>query len=155
MFNYLERKTEKRIFYSYLHHFDLTQEQLGPKVSRLLLNEIYRQSNVVSKRFGEPLAVVSRNIISAAAWGVIYCLLGANRMVEMRPDYWEIVDEVEMELMQSYTRSDSDFTIYREIYAILAEHNLCHPEVTALIEACMLTRSADLAFKLPVSAAGS
>jgi hypothetical protein len=139
MFNYLERKTEKRIFYSYLHRFELTQEHLSAKVSRLLLSEINRHSRIISKRFDEPLSSVSRNVISAAAWGTIYCLLGATRMIELRPDYREISDKVELELMLSFTEMDSDDSIYRDIFSILAEYGLCHSEVTALIEACMVS----------------
>ncbi len=155
MLNYLERKTEKRIFYSYLHRFELTQEHLGPKVSRLLLSEIYRHSKIISKRFHEPVSSVSRNVISAAAWGTIYCLLGVTRMIELRPDYREIADEVELELMLSYTEMESEDSIYREIFSILSEYGLCHAEVTALIEACMLSHGEGQDFIIQVSAAGA
>ncbi|MEJ2452924.1 MAG: hypothetical protein P8103_02030 [Candidatus Thiodiazotropha sp.] len=155
MLNYLERKTEKRIFYSYLHRFELTQEHLSPKASRLLLSEIYRHSRIISKRFDEPLSSVSRNVISAAAWGTIYCLMGATRMIELRPDYREIVDEVELELMLSYTETESEATIYRDIFSILSENGLCHSEVSALIEACMLSHAEGQVFENQVSAAGA
>lgn len=141
MFSFVERNSEKRIFYSYLYRFELTQEHLGTKVSRLLLNEVYQYSRSVSRQFGEPVASVSRNIISAAAWGTIYCLLGSSRMIEMRPDYRDIADEVELELLILYTESEMAGTIYHRIFSILDEHDLCHPEVTALIEACMTRNS--------------
>lgn len=137
MFNYLEKKTEKRIFFSYLHRFGLTQEQLSPKATRMILDDIFDQANTVSRRFREPLASVSGNIISTAAWGTIYCLLGPTRMIEIEPNYRDIADEVELELVISCTSNDPENTIYRQVFAILSEHALCHPEVTALIEACV------------------
>ena len=140
MFNYLERKTEKRIFFSYLQRFGLTQEHLSPKATRMLLGDIFEQANTVSRRFHEPLASVSGNIISTAAWGTIYCLLGPTRMIELEPHYQDIVDEVEMELVISCTSSESENSIYRQVFAILSEQSLCHPEVIALIEACVNTK---------------
>ena len=137
MFNYLEKKSEKRIFFSYLNRFGLTQEHLSQKATRMILGDIYDQASTVSRRFHEPVAAVSRNIISTAAWGTIYCLLGPTRMIEIEPEYKEISVEVEMELMMSCSSSESDNNIYRQVFAVLSEHNLCHPEVTALIEACM------------------
>ena len=139
MLNFLERKSEKRIFYSYLNRFGLTHEHVGSKVSRLLLDVIHSHAERVAKRFDEPMAAVSRNIISAAAWGTIYCLLGSSRMIEMRPDYRDIADEVELELMILYSQADADGTIYHDIFSILDEYGLCHPEVKALLAACMVT----------------
>ena len=140
MFNYLERKTEKRIFFSYLHRFGLTQEHLSSKATRMILSDIFDQASTVSRRFREPLASVSGNIISTAAWGTIYCLLGPTRMIELEPHYRDIADEVEMELVISCTSSESENSIYRQVFAILSEHALCHPEVIALIEACVNTK---------------
>jgi hypothetical protein len=137
MFNYLEKKSEKRIFFSYLNRFGLTQEHLSQRATRMILGDIYDQSNSVSRRFQEPLSSVSRNIISTAAWGTIYCLLGPTRMIEIEPEYKDISDEVEMELMMSCTSNESKNNIYRQVFAILSEHALCHPEVMALIEACI------------------
>ncbi len=154
MFNYLERKSEKRIFYSYLHRFELTQDHLGSKVSRLLLAGIYEHSMAVSQRFEEPVETVSPNIISTAAWGAIYCLLGPARMIKMRPDYRDIADEVELELMLSYTGPDTENTIYRQVFSILAEHGLCHPEVTALIEACVMSNYEDLSLPFQLHSVG-
>lgn len=154
MFNYLERKSEKRIFYSYLHRFELTRNHLGSKVSRLLLAGIYAHSMDVSQRFEEPVETVSPNITSAAAWGAIYCLLGPTRMIKMRPDYRDIADEVELELMLSYTGPDTENTIYRQVFSILAEHGLCHPEVTALIEACVTSNHEDLSLLFQLHSVG-
>jgi len=154
MFNYLERKSEKRIFYSYLHQFELTQEQLGPKVSRQLLAEIYRQASDISRRFDQPVATVSRNIISAAAWGTIYCLLGPTRMVEIQPNFRDIADEVELELMISHAGTAGENTIYRQLFSILGEQGLCHPEVVALIEACILSNREETEEYLQFSKAG-
>ncbi|MEJ2694226.1 MAG: hypothetical protein P8166_14595 [Candidatus Thiodiazotropha sp.] len=137
MFNYLEKKSEKRIFYSYLNRFELTREHLGPKVSRLLLREIFMHSDAVSHRFDEPLASVSGNVIAAAAWGTIYCLLGPTRMIEMASDYREIIDEVELELLVSSSEQDSENSIYRRVFSILIDYALCHPEVLALIDTCV------------------
>lgn len=143
MFNYLERKTEKRIFFSYLHRFSLTEEHLSPKATRMILNDIFAQASNVSRRFHEPVASVSRSIISTAAWGTIYCLLGPSRMIELEPAYRDICDEVEMELMMSCMSSEDDHNIYRQVFAILSERALCHPEVTALIEACIHCSNSD------------
>jgi hypothetical protein len=137
VFNYLEKKSEKRIFYSYLNRFELTREHLGPKVSRRLLSEIFKHSSAVSHRFDEPLASVSRNVIAAAAWGTIYCLLGPTRLIEAAPDYQEIIDEVELELLASSSEQDSENSIYQRVFAILIDHGLCHPEVLALIDTCI------------------
>ena len=76
MFEYLEKKTHKRMFYSYLSQFELTLEHLGSKVSRQMVNMVHDESCKVARAFNEPLVAVSHNIISAAAWGTIYCLLG-------------------------------------------------------------------------------
>ncbi len=137
MFNFLEKNTEKRIFFNYLDRFELTQEHLGTTVSRLLLSEIHRLSCAVSRRFDEPVSSVSRNIISAAAWGTIYCLLGPTRMIEIAPDFSEITNEVEIELFLSCAEDDSEHSIYRRVFSILAAHTLCHPEVESQIEACL------------------
>ncbi len=149
MFNFLERKSEKRIFYSYLHQFELTLEHLGHRASRQLLNEIYRQSSLVSQQFAEPVATVSHNIISAAAWGTIYCLLGPTRMIEMNPDYLEIADEVELELLSSCLEEGAENSIYRAVYSILSGHVLCHPEVLALIDACVNVSADSLSLEPP------
>jgi hypothetical protein len=154
MFNYLERKSEKRMFFSYLHRFELTLEQLGAKVSRLLLASIYAHASEVSRRFEEPMETVSPNVISTAAWGTIYCLLGPARMIKMRPDYRDIADEVELELMLSYTGPETENTIYRQVFSILAEHGLCHPEVTALIEACVVSNREEPSMPLPFTSVG-
>jgi hypothetical protein len=154
MFNYLERKSEKRLFFSYLHRFELTQEQLGAKVSRLLLASIYAHSSEVSRRFEEPMETVSPNVISTAAWGTIYCLLGPMGMIKMRPDYRDIADEVESELMLSYTGPETENTIYRQVFSILAEHGLCHPEVTALIEACVVSNREEPSMPLQLTSVG-
>ena len=101
MFNYLEKKTEKRIFFSYLYRFGLTQDHLSPKAARMILDDIFDQASTVSRRFREPLASVSGNIISTAAWGTIYCLLGPSRMIELEPHYRDIAEEGELELVIS------------------------------------------------------
>jgi len=136
MFGFLEKKNQKRIFFSYLLQFGLTPYNVNPHAIRKILDSIYDQSNIVSQRFQEPVASVSRNIISAAAWGTIYCLLGPKRMIEMEPAYRDIVDEVEMEVMNSHVSDDED-TIYRKVFSVLSAHALTHPEVTELIRACL------------------
>ncbi|MCU7845244.1 MAG: hypothetical protein KZQ93_15555 [Candidatus Thiodiazotropha sp. (ex Monitilora ramsayi)] len=147
MFNYFEKMSEKRIFFSYLHRFELTQEHLGPRVSRLLLNAIHEQAHQTSRKFREPLASVSGNIISAAAWGSIYCLLGSERMLEMEPGYRDIVDEVEWELMTSCDKEEGECSIYSQIFSILFENGLCHPDVAVLLRACMHETSGDIQFE--------
>ncbi|MCU7809109.1 MAG: hypothetical protein KZQ73_14760 [Candidatus Thiodiazotropha sp. (ex Semelilucina semeliformis)] len=137
MFNYLEKKSEKRIFYSYLHRFGLTWEDLNPRVSRLILNAIYDQAQATSHKFGEPLETVSGNIISAAAWGTIYCLMGSDQMLKMEPGYRDIVDEVEWELMISCEKEDAGSNIYCRVFSILYENGHCHPSVSTLLKACM------------------
>ncbi len=139
MFEYLEKKTQKRMFYNYLHQFELTVEHLGSKVSRQLIKIIHDESCKVAHAFNEPLSSVSHNIIGAAAWGTIYCLLGPERMNELRPDYRDIIDEVEMELMGAAADPISEESVYLRVFAILTEHSLCHPDVIALSEACMLS----------------
>jgi hypothetical protein len=137
MFQFLEKKAQKRIFYSYLYQFELAQHHLGTNVSRQLLSEIHKHSCAVSYRFDEPVAVVSRNIINAAAWGTIYCLLGPGRMLEIAPSHAEIVNEVEIELFLSCADDESENSIYRQVFSILSANDLCHPEIEAQIEASL------------------
>jgi hypothetical protein len=136
MFGFIEKKHQKRIFFSYLLQFGLTPYNVNPQAMGKILDCVYQQANSVSRRFHEPVASVARNIISAAAWGTIYCLLGPKRMIEILPDYRDIVDEVEMEVMNSHV-SDDENTIYRQVFSVLSECSLCHPEVTDLIHACL------------------
>lgn len=138
MFEYLEKKTHKRMFYSYLSQFELTVEHLGSKVSRQMVNMVHDESCKVARTFNEPLVAVSHNIVSAASWGTIYCLLGPERMSQMHPDYKEIIDEVELELLASSSDLIAESSVYHRVFTILARHSLCHPDVIALSEACAL-----------------
>jgi hypothetical protein len=142
MFDYLEKSNEKRLFYSYLYQFELTLEHLGSKVSRQLVNMVHDESCKVARAFNQPLISVSHNIVGAAAWGTIYCLLGPERMLQLRPEYRDIIDEVEMELMGSGSELILENSIYQQVFCILSEHALCHPDVVALIEACLLPDAA-------------
>jgi hypothetical protein len=137
MFHFLEKKAQKRIFYGYLHQFELAPHHLGTNVSRQLLSEIHKLSCAVSYRLDEPVAVVSRNIISAAAWSTIYCLLGPGRMLELAPSHAEIVNEVEIELFLSCADDEPENSIYRLVFTILSANDLCHPEIEAQIEASL------------------
>lgn len=145
MFDYLEKKTHKRLFYNYLRQFELTLEHLGSRVSRQLVNMVHEESCKVAQAFNEPLVSVSHNIISAAAWGTIYCLLGPDRMHQMHPEYREIVDEVEMELMSAGTELLLENSVYQRVFAILSAHSLCHPDVIALSEACHMPEALSVA----------
>ena len=138
MFEYLEKKTHKRMFYSYLSQFELTLEHLGSKVSRQMVNMVHDESCKVARAFNEPLVAVSHNIISAAAWGTIYCLLGPERMGQLHPEYREIIDEVELELLASSSDLIAENSVYHRVFTILAKYSLCHPDVIALSEACAL-----------------
>jgi hypothetical protein len=137
MFDYLEKRSEKRIFFSYLHQFEITQESLGNKVTRQILSVIHEHASKTAVKFREPLSTVSGNIISAAAWGAIYCILGSERMLRMQPGFRDIVNEVEWELMSTCDSVNSERTIYCEIFSLLYENGLCHPEVTLLLNACL------------------
>jgi hypothetical protein len=143
MFDYLEKRSEKRIFFSYLHQFELTQENLGNRITRQILSVIHEHASKTADKFHEPLSTVSGNIISAAAWGTIYCFLGSDRMLSMQPGFRDIVNEVEWELMAACDSLNSERSIYCEIFSILYAKGLCHPEVTLLLNAC-LQQSSDL-----------
>ena len=138
MFEYLEKKTHKRMFYSYLSQFELTLEHLGSRVSRQMINMVHDESCKVARAFNEPLVAVSHNIISAASWGTIYCLLGPERMGQLHPEYREIIEEVELELLASSSDLLAETSVYHRVFTILAKHSLCHPDVIALAEACAL-----------------
>lgn len=137
IFGLLEKKREKRMFYNYLYRFELTQEQLGSLASRQILGEIHRLSHAIAYRFDEPVSNSSHHVLKAAAWGTIYCLLGPTRMLEMAPDYREIADEVEMELLASDPEDESDSSIYRRVFTILSDTTGCHSEVLTLIDVCI------------------
>jgi hypothetical protein len=138
MFDYLEKKSQKRVFYSYLRQFELTVEDLGTRVARQLVNMVHDESCKVAQAFNEPLSSVSHRIISAAAWSTIYCVLGPDRMRQIHPDYRDIVDEVERELVASSSDLILETSVYHRVYDILMRHALCHPDVIALSEACAL-----------------
>jgi hypothetical protein len=102
---------------------------------------VHDESCKVAHAFNEPLSTVSHNIISTATWGAIYCLLGAERMGQMHPEYQDIIDEVELELMGSDSELLLENSVSHRVFAILTEHSLCHPDVIALTEACVLTKA--------------
>lgn len=135
MFGFMEKKYEKRIFLNYLLQFGITPDGMNPRALRLILESVHHEANVVSRRFHEPLSAVSRNIISEAAWASIFCLLGPTRMIELSPEFRDITDEVEMELIMSCSGEEEDHNIYRQVFAILTDLDLCHEEVMALIQA--------------------
>lgn len=145
MFDYLEKKTHKRLFYNYLRQFELTLEHLGSRVSRQLVNMVHDESCKVAHAFNEPLVSVSHNIISAAAWGTIYCLLGPERMCQLHPEYCEIIEEVEMELMGAGSELVLENSVYQHVFTILCNNSLCHPDVIALSEACKLSETLPVA----------
>lgn len=147
MFVFLEKRHQKRIFFSYLIRFGLAPYNLNDKAMAMVLEMIYTQANFVARHFQVNVESVSRNIISAGAWGTIYCLLGPTRMLELEPEYRDIVEEVEAELMMSHIVGDSENSIYRQLFHILFEQGLCHGEVIALIEAGMRAASLEALFE--------
>ena len=133
MLGYLEKQSEKRLFFGYLIRFCLTYEDLGESASRAILSEVFKNSQRVSKQFQKPISLVSKNIVGEAAWAAIYSLLGPTKLIEIDPEYSDIVDEIEMELLYAGYEGPLKFNVYQYVIQTLIEHERCHPEVLSLL----------------------
>ncbi|MCU7845243.1 MAG: hypothetical protein KZQ93_15550 [Candidatus Thiodiazotropha sp. (ex Monitilora ramsayi)] len=72
---------------------------------------------------------MSKNIVGEAAWATIYSLLGPTKLIEIDPEYGDIVDEIEMELLYAGQESPLKFNVYQYVIQTLMQHGRCHPEV--------------------------
>ncbi|MCU7934795.1 MAG: hypothetical protein KZQ99_07945 [Candidatus Thiodiazotropha sp. (ex Dulcina madagascariensis)] len=134
MFSFFEKNVEKRLLSDYLKGVGLSLNDLSPAISKQIIDIVHKQVCVVAKKFHEPAVTVSKNIVSSAAWGTIYCLLGPSRLLEMDSGFRDLIEEVEMELLMPDSERDAQHNIYQQVFAILLNSSHCHPEVKAVVE---------------------
>ena len=149
MFNFIEKSLERRSLCKHLFTVGLELSDLSPSIARDIMRILYRQTATVSKKYHEPLHVVSENIICAAAWCIAYCLLGPTRLLDVYPEFKDRTEEAEMELLLLDSgEANSENSIYRQIFPILLDSPHCHPEVKKLYDQVRLssmTPDSDLA----------
>ncbi|MCU7797034.1 MAG: hypothetical protein KZQ75_07890 [Candidatus Thiodiazotropha sp. (ex Myrtea spinifera)] len=133
MFGYLERQSEKRLYFSYLIKYGLTQDDLGEPATQSILSQVYENSQKLSKRFHEPVTRISRSVVVSAAWASIYAFLGPRRLVEIDPDHQEFVDEIETELVCAGQGVSETFNVYQHVFQTLLHHDRCHDEVAEIL----------------------
>ncbi|MCU7904838.1 MAG: hypothetical protein KZQ76_03120 [Candidatus Thiodiazotropha sp. (ex Epidulcina cf. delphinae)] len=134
MFSFFEKNIKKRLFSDYLKGGGLSLNDLSPAVSRQIVDIMHRQACMAAKKSHEPTVSASKNIVSSAAWGTIYCLLGPSKLLEMDPGFQDIIEKIETELLTADSESDAQCNIYQQVFAILLDTSHCHPEVSAIVE---------------------
>ncbi|MCU7873988.1 MAG: hypothetical protein KZQ91_14695 [Candidatus Thiodiazotropha sp. (ex Lucinoma borealis)] len=139
MFSFFERNVEKRILSDHLQEFGLGLADLSPAVLKRILDVLHRQVVAVARKYHEPVYNVSENIVSSATWGVVYCLLGPTKLLQIHPGYKDMAEEIEMELLISERGFASENNIYQQVFAILFDTAHCHPEVSDLLSRMRLT----------------
>ncbi|MCU7811446.1 MAG: hypothetical protein KZQ77_09430 [Candidatus Thiodiazotropha sp. (ex Notomyrtea botanica)] len=133
MFGYLERQSEKRLYFSYLIKYGLTQDDLGEPATQSILSQVYENSQKLSKRFHEPVTRISRSVVVSAAWASIYALLGPRKLIEIDPDNQEFIDEIETELVCAGQGVSETFNVYQHVFQTLLRHGRCHQEVVEIL----------------------
>lgn len=139
MFDFIEKNHERRMLHSHLSSLGLELEALSPAITKAILQVLHRQVMTVSRKYNKPAHVVSENIIGSAAWGIAYCLLGPTKLFGICPEYREISEEVEMELVLSECGETAQGNVYQQVFSILLESSHCHPEVQRLSNRIRLT----------------
>jgi hypothetical protein len=132
MFDYIEKSLEKRILGNHLLGVGIDLSELDPGIVKQLLQVVHQQVTSVSRKYKQPVHIVSENIIPSAAWAIAYCLLGPSKLLDVYPEFKDRTEEAEMELLLLENRDRSDINIYKQIFAILLDSPYCHPEVSAL-----------------------
>ncbi|MES9993334.1 MAG: hypothetical protein ABW098_15395 [Candidatus Thiodiazotropha sp.] len=132
MFGFMEKNLVKGLLGSHLSSFGLALSDLESSVSKKIMQELHRQVVAVSKKYHEPVQIVSENICHSAAWCIAYCLLGPNKLLDVFPEFKDRTEEAEMELLLLQSDVIEDNNIYQQIYIILLDSPHCHPEVMSL-----------------------
>jgi hypothetical protein len=148
MFNFIEKSLERRSLCNHLLTVGLELSDLGPAIVREIMQILYRQATAVSKKYHEPIHVVSENIICAAAWGIAYCLLGPTKLLDVYPEFKDRTEEAEMELLLMEGGGEMmESSIYQQIFPLLLDSPHCHPEVKSLytrVRLSLMTPGGDL-----------
>ena len=139
MFGFKEKNLVKGLLGSHLASLNLALDELRPSVSKKIQHVVHRQVMTVSRKYKEPLHIVSENIICSSAWGIAYCLLGPNKLLDVFPEYKDRTEEAEMELLLLESSDVAENNIYQQIFTILLDSPHCHPEVMSLHNQTRLT----------------
>ncbi|MES9943162.1 MAG: hypothetical protein ABW104_18730 [Candidatus Thiodiazotropha sp. 6PLUC2] len=131
MLKYLfEKNHERKQLKIALSEYHLGLDDLDPHDLKKVLASIHRHVTIVSKKYGQPPALVSHHVITPVTWAIAYCLLGASKISQINPTFRDDIDEVETELVLHLSgESDGEQSIYPEIFSIFLASTACHPEV--------------------------
>ncbi|MCG7861446.1 MAG: hypothetical protein JAZ18_03525 [Candidatus Thiodiazotropha endolucinida] len=134
MFNFFEKNLEKRLLCNHLLSVGLELSEMPPGLARQLLQIVHQQVISVSRKYKQPVHIVSESIICSAAWGIAYCLLGPSKLLDVYPEFKDRTEETEMELLLFQGGNSSENNIYQQIFRLLLDTPYCHPEVKTLCE---------------------
>lgn len=132
MFSFMEKGLVRRLLCNHLASVSLALNDLEASVSKDILQVLHRQVTAIARKYNEPVPVVSDSIVSSAAWGIAYCLLGPSRLLDVYPEFKDRTEEAEMELLLRESGETAENNIYQKIYTILLDSPQCHPEVRGL-----------------------
>jgi hypothetical protein len=132
MFDFVEKNLEKRILFNHLNGVGLDLDELDPRVIKEIFLVVHQQVTSVSKKYKQPVHIISENIIQSAAWAIAYCLLGPSKLLDVYPEFKDRTEEAEMELLLLERGDRLENNIYKQIFTILLVSPYCHPEVSAL-----------------------
>ncbi|MEW8027194.1 MAG: hypothetical protein AB2792_18950 [Candidatus Thiodiazotropha sp.] len=139
MFNFFEKNLEKRLLCNHLLSVGLELGEIQPGIAKQLLLIVHQQVTSVSRKYKQPVHIVSENIICSAAWGIAYCLLGPSKLLDVYPEYKDRTEEAEMELLLLESGGISENNIYQQIFNVLLDSPYCHPEVRTLYDQTRVT----------------
>ncbi|MBT2971380.1 MAG: hypothetical protein B6D72_02770 [gamma proteobacterium symbiont of Ctena orbiculata] len=128
----MEKSFVRRLLCNRLSSVSLALNNLEASVSKDILQVLHRQVTAISRKYNEPVPVVSDYIVSSAAWGIAYCLLGPSKLLDVYPEFKDRTEEAEMELLLREGGETAENNIYQKIYTILLDSPHCHPEVRSL-----------------------
>ncbi|MET0070360.1 MAG: hypothetical protein ABW096_09985 [Candidatus Thiodiazotropha sp.] len=122
----------RRLLCNHLASVGLALNDLEASASKDILQVLHRQVTAIARKYHEPVPVVSDSIVSSAAWGIAYCILGPSRLLDVYPEFKDRTEEAEMELLLRESGETAENNIYQKIYTILLDSPHCHPEVKSL-----------------------
>jgi hypothetical protein len=140
MFSFIAKNLERRLLYNQLLVVGLDLNTLNVRIAKQLLQAVHQQVVSVSKKYEVPVHVIAENIINSAAWGIAYCLLGPNKLLDVYPEFKDRTEEAEMELLLLESGERSENNIYHEVFSILLHSPDCHPEVRSLFDQTRLAQ---------------
>lgn len=113
----------------------LDLSELNHGILKKLLQIVHQQVTSVSKKYKQPVYVISESIVCSAAWAIAYCLLGPSRLLDVYPEYKDWTEEAEMELLLLVSGNEPENNnIYQQIFVVLLDSPHCHPEVKTLFD---------------------